>query len=734
MYRFLIEHPRWIDPARLAKIDVRAGADKGRIYRVVPDDRPARPVPKLDRLATPDLARKLESPNGTVRDTVQRLLAHRADKSAIPVLAELAGSGKLPQTRLQALCTLEALGGLSADLIRSAVDDSHPGVRRQAIRLAEQWFGRDPTIGPKLSKLVDDADPTVRFQLALSLGAWDDPAAAKPLAALALREPVDPWILAAVLSSATPQADRILFEALDARVAPDVRMKLIVPLIATASGRHDVGRVRGAVSALTRPRAGGGFEAWQIAALSQLFETGLGPTVFADGLPAAILEHARSVVKDPDAKAEGRTAAIGLLGWTPALRAPDGTVIEESMGLNWPISGQAGLARAILRLGAPRSLEIFHDHWKQWGPGFRSVVLDAFGARPESLVVILDALADSTVATAEIDASLRERLLRHSDIKVRDRAAKVFEAHTIGDRKKVRDRYLATSSKPGDDRHGKVIFNKVCSTCHKFGGEGFEVGPDLSALTETSPEALLTAILEPSRDVDARYANYLAALSDGRVLNGLIAAETANAITLKRQGGAADVVLRADLDELKTSGQSLMPDGLENDVSPADMRDLIAYLQTRGVRPKSIAGNHPEIVHQDKDGSIRLPAAAAEIYGPSLTFETATKNLGYWHSADDRADWTFTVSRPGEYTLSMEWACADESAGNRFLYQLGRASRVCTVGATGPASWGTYRTIFLDEVSLTAGTHRIEIKPVGEVRNALMDLRAVVLTPRLATP
>ncbi len=86
MYRFVIEHPRWISPEKLATLDVRAGADKGRIYRIVPEDVPLRAVPNLDRLETPALAETLENNNGTLRDMVQRLLVHRDDRAAVPVL------------------------------------------------------------------------------------------------------------------------------------------------------------------------------------------------------------------------------------------------------------------------------------------------------------------------------------------------------------------------------------------------------------------------------------------------------------------------------------------------------------------------------------------------------------------------------------------------------------------------------------------------------------------------
>ena len=169
---------------------------------------------------------------------------------------------------------------------------------------------------------------------------------------------------------------------------------------------------------------------------------------------------------------------------------------------------------------------------------------------------------------------------------------------------------------------GEAVFARLCTGCHKFGGKGHEVGPDLAALTDRSAEALRIAILDPNREVDARYAGFTAALKDGRVVTGLMASETGNAITLKRQEGQADVILRADLEELKTSGKSLMPEGLENDLKGSDLADLMAYVASGGERPKVLAGNHPELVTQGADGSVRLSAATAEIRGETLTFET----------------------------------------------------------------------------------------------------------------
>jgi putative heme-binding domain-containing protein len=115
-----------------------------------------------------------------------------------------------------------------------------------------------------------------------------------------------------------------------------------------------------------------------------------------------------------------------------------------------------------------------------------------------------------------------------------------------------------------------------------MGNDGVEVGPDLATLTDKSPEALLIAIMDPNRAFETKYAGFAIAMVDGRVLNGLIASESATAVTLRRQEGKDDVLLRSDIQEMAASGQSLMPEGIEKDLKPRDLADLIAYLVSSG--------------------------------------------------------------------------------------------------------------------------------------------------------
>src|SRR5262249_43548956 len=102
---------------------------------------------------------------------------------------------------LHALCVLDGLGGLTPAAVRRALADAHPGVRRQAVRLAGPRVNASPDLGAALEKLTEDADAQVRVQLACTLGEGRDPRAGRALGALAVRHADDPYLTAAVLSS-----------------------------------------------------------------------------------------------------------------------------------------------------------------------------------------------------------------------------------------------------------------------------------------------------------------------------------------------------------------------------------------------------------------------------------------------------------------------------------------------------------------------------------------------------
>ena len=147
-------------------------------------------------------------------------------------------------------------------------------------------------------------------------------------------------------------------------------------------------------------------------------------------------------------------------------------------------------------------------------------------------------------------------------------------------------RWLIRTVRPSRPRAtelpGRPCSRKLCASCHRLGNEGVEVGPDLAALADKSPESLLIAILDPNRAVETKYVGFTIATTDGRILSGLVSNESATAVTLRRQDGKEDVLLRSQIEEMTSSGQSLMPEGMEKDLKPRDLADLIAFLASAG--------------------------------------------------------------------------------------------------------------------------------------------------------
>ena len=103
----------------------------------------------------------------------------------------------------------------------------------------------------------------------------------------------------------------------------------------------------------------------------------------------------------------------------------------------------------------------------------------------------------------------------------------------------------------------------------------------MAALRNKSKEALLIDILDPSREVDPRYVNYLVSTLNGRTVTGILAVESPSSITLRTAGGTEEVVLRTELKDLNSSGLSLMPEGLETALTPQAMADLISFIRAR---------------------------------------------------------------------------------------------------------------------------------------------------------
>jgi putative heme-binding domain-containing protein len=190
---------------------------------------------------------------------------------------------------------------------------------------------------------------------------------------------------------------------------------------------------------------------------------------------------------------------------------------------------------------------------------------------------VLDAIEKRELTAADVPWARKAQLLRHQDPKIRARATTLLGA-AVGSRKEAIASYRKALEQPGDAARGRLVFGRTCSNCHRLGGEGHEVGPDLEAVRHQAPEQILTSILDPNREVSPNYLEYMVTTRDGRTTSGVIVAETVTGVTLRRAGGAEETVLRRDIEEMAGTNRSLMPEGLEQSISVQEMADLLAFL------------------------------------------------------------------------------------------------------------------------------------------------------------
>ncbi len=588
-YREVIETPLSLPDDIKKKLNLESRG-RGRIWRVT--NRPAgapRRKPALSKAPAAELVKHLADGNAWWRLTAQRLLVERQDRAAIAPLRKLAKTAAGTVGRAHALWALHGLNALEEGEIVEALKDPSAGVREQALRLAEDRPKKGP-LWSAVAALADDPSPRVRFQLALTLGAAEGVDVAPALAKVARAPDADSWTHTAILSSAYRCAPALLTELARDRAETAAQRSLLAQLAAVVGAKGDdadLGKVLallGASGAEVRPH--------QVAILD-----GLGQGLQNSSRPLArlwdsppprlkepvararaLFESAGALAKDGKRPLGERVSALRLLGRGPY--APLAAVAPDLLTAASAPELQRAAVQALARQEAPGVAELLIEPWAGYSPAVRREALEALFARADRLPHLLTALEKKRVLTSQIEPARLEQLRRHPDVRLRARALKVLAGQVAPERRKVVEAYRGALDLKGDRTRGKLVFKKTCATCHRLEGEGIEVGPDLlSALRNKSSEQLLIDVLDPSQEVDPRYLNYLVTTKRGLQLSGMIVAETAASLTLRRGEKAEDTVLRAQVEKVEATGKSLMPEGLETQVGKREMADLIAYLR-----------------------------------------------------------------------------------------------------------------------------------------------------------
>ena len=595
-YREVIEHPASLPPEIKRHLDLTSGQERGRIYRVVPDGYQQRPPTRLGNATTAELVALLDHPNGWHRDTAARLLYERQDRAAVEMLSQFAKGAKRPEGRLHALYALYSLGRTTTEgekvgatlvsPLQAALDDGHPQVREHAVRLAERAAPASQAVRAKLSAMTADADPRVRYQLAFTLGESRDPGRDAALAALLRRDASDPWVRVAALSSLGGGASSAFVELLKDpafRAAPPGRGLLaqLATLVGARNSKDGVAAVLGALGSLPP-----GEDALTRAVLSGLNRglaragSRLRDHLAQDDKARATLDRllaaAREAAADAGRPLNERVEAVRSLALGPFAEGKD--ALLSLLHNRHPQEVQFAALSTLDGFTDPAVGPALVAAWPRLTPRLRVAAADAILSRPERVVPFLDAVERGRVPASDLDRGRLWAMKDSTDPAVRERAVRLIEKLTTGTRQEVLDRYKGALTLQGDAAKGKAIFESTCATCHRVGGVGHEIGPNLAAMQNRGPEAILTNVLDPNREVNPQFVQYLVTTRDGRILTGLLSAETATGVTLKRAEGQSDTVLRSEIKEMRSTGLSMMPEGLEAQIDPQGMADLIAFL------------------------------------------------------------------------------------------------------------------------------------------------------------
>ena len=621
-YRVSVEHPEFVPPELSKEIEFKSPHQLGRIYRVVHESSKLWPQPNLAEASTAELVENLRHQNQWWRMESQRLLMDRQDPSAIEPLLTLARQESAPKARIHALWSLDGLKALDNDLVIEALSDPHPAVRRQAIRLAENRLP-DTALQQKLNRLVDDLDPAVQFQLALTLALRqnDLPAAQtfRTLQQIALGHLEDPWFRIAVLTSAADNAVRWFRTMLRSPGFGDSRSEgkrdFLQRAAAIVGARHHDDEI---TDVLTMVRSGSGTSLawWRTAGLEGLGKglsqgsggrvrlprgqsvlvsllSDSGPEIGTAALELAsrvelaesaalrrLIKRKMQVAQDDQADLAEREYAAGVLGLDPS--GATGEPLASLITPQQPAEVRRSAARALTYLPGGDTAGLFTERWRTFSAPVREVALGWFFGDRARLHTLLDAVEAGKIQPWALGPARTRQLRRYPVAEIKERAIALLEQAQGEDRQAVYERYLPALRLAGDTGRGLEIFRESCAECHKVGDLGHEVGPDLLSLTTRYKEVFLADILMPNQSVETGFEEYLVDTVDGRSLSGIIAKETPTTVTIRRAKGEEDTILRGNVKSMYSLSVSPMPEDLEKTIGVQGMADLIAYLKGLG--------------------------------------------------------------------------------------------------------------------------------------------------------
>ncbi len=622
-YNFIVQHnptpPGFETGKGNAYVTPLRDKTHGRIYRIVSPLGTRWPLPAFDRMQPARLVEQLHHPSQWWRMRAQWELVTRRALDQIPVLVRIVQDHADSLAALHAIWTLEGLGVVErpevVEALRHAMRARNAAVRRAAV----QVFPRTAELPRVVLESELLADPDGRVRLAALLALSEAPPS-RPVAALLVDQFADPqlgqdrWLPLAATIAAANHGALFLTEALasskDSRplleacqvVAEHVARAGIDTALAVALIQRIGAAPADVATAVTKGLLAGWPEGQKISPnevqrrqLAHVLRKLRGPAQanlillyrraglqeLAESLVAELRKRLLAQLASPELSPDQRLATIDRL----LLLDPDEETVRAVVAqirVSEPPAFNERVLQRLSELSADAVATELLSRWATLTPTLRRAVVALCLRRPSWSRALLDALAEGQISVRDLTLDQRQALMQHPDQAIAERAAKLLKSSAASSsRSDVLNRLLPLAERDGDPARGQQVFEKNCAKCHRFGEIGNAVGPDLSGLAARSKHEILADILDPNRSVEGNFTQYLVLTTDGRVLTGLLAAESRAAVELIDNEGQRHVVLREEIEAIRNSGKSLMPEGFEEQLSEQELVDLLSFLTAR---------------------------------------------------------------------------------------------------------------------------------------------------------
>lgn len=616
--------------------DPRRDVTHGRIWRVTAKGR--KPVPRPDLMkATPaELVSLLESPECWTRHFARRVLKERHEKEAKPALDAWAKSldAAREADRLEALWTYQTLDVVEPGLLASLLEAKDARVRAAAVRVVAAWHDRVPEALAHLERRVADEHPQVRLEAVRALAQLSSVRAAE-LALRALDRPLDAnldfglWLTLRELESSwlpALQAGKLDFGGDAKRLAFALQAvgseKVVRPLVSLVTSSKlspeseesvlallaGVGGPDQAALVLNRAVAMKSAER-QARLLAALEDAAKQRGVLPSGDRKAILpligssdeagrlaglwrvaearDKLTSLANDEKRELPRRRAAIDGLASLggPASLDTLGSLTEKG-DLSVRRSALIALASLDLKRSVGPALGVLAAG--KDGDG-AAEVFATFVERKGGAAMLAKALLDKRLPPDVAKVGVRA-------VRVSGRAApELVEALTKAGGLTSAARMLSTEemkkivsdvASAGDAARGEKVFRRpdqLCLKCHAVGGAGGLVGPDLSSIGAAAQvDYLVESLLLPSKAIKENYHSLLVTTTKGQQLTGIKVRQTPAALVLRNDQDKEVSVPLKDIEEQGPSRSSLMPEGLTDTLTRAELVDLTRFLSELG--------------------------------------------------------------------------------------------------------------------------------------------------------